>query len=121
MKEEMYLKSLMPKTFELEEDEHPTTMSSLKWAEEALNYTLVIPHIENPPIQVESQAHGAIFDYADDEDVTSTLKSAHQAEMIYGLHNTGYGYGGYGNGTNGNNGNYGYYRKPVGLNGEVEH
>lgn len=34
------------------------------------------------------------------------------------MHNTGYG-----NNTNGNNNNnnYGYYRKPVGLNGEVEH
>jgi hypothetical protein len=27
-----------------------------------------------------------IFDYDDDADVTTTLKSAHQAELIYGLH-----------------------------------
>ena len=77
-------------------------------------------------MQKDSEAYTAVFDYTDDEDVTQTLKSAHQAEMIYGLHNTGYGYGG--GGTNGSsnygntaNGDYGYYRKPAGLNGEVEH
>lgn len=50
MEEEFYLRSLKPKTFELEEGEHPETMDSLKWAEEALNKTLVIPHIDPVPI-----------------------------------------------------------------------
>jgi hypothetical protein len=127
---EMNLSKMKPRVFELDEDEHPATMDSLKWAEEKLNHTLVIPHIENPPMEEGSEEYNKIFDYEDDEDVTSTLKSAHQAEMIYGLHNHrvygyGYGYGNYSNATNGNfsNGNYsyGYWNRPAGLNGEAEH
>lgn len=121
MKEEMYLRSLKPKTWTLEEDEHPATMDSLAWAEKKLGHTLVIPHIDPVPIEEGSEEHKEIFDYTDDDDVTTTLKSAHQAEMIYGLHNTnrGYGYGG-NNGTYGS-GEYGWWNKPAGLNGEVEH
>jgi len=33
MAEELRLKSLKPRTWELEEDEHPATMDSLSWAE----------------------------------------------------------------------------------------
>jgi len=63
---------------------------------------LNIPQIEDPRISESEKEE--IFDYDDDADVTSTLKSAHQAELIYGMHksqsNRGYGYGG---GYNGNN------------------
>ena len=120
----MRLKSLKPRTWELEDDEHPATMDSLSWAEKKLNHTMVIPHIDPVPPQPGSEKYKEIFDYADDEDVSSTLKSAHQAEMIYSLHNTyrNYGYG-YGNNTNGNGNSYdyGWWNKPAGQNGEVEH
>jgi hypothetical protein len=96
MKQEMYLRSLKPKVWELENEEHPETQDSLAWAEKKLGKKLVIPHLDPAPL-TESPAYNAIFDYNDDEDVSSTLKSAHQAEMIYGLHNTN-SYGNYGNG-----------------------
>lgn len=123
MAEELRLKSLKPRTWELEEDEHPATMDSLAWAEKQLDHKMVIPHIDPVPPQPGSEAYEKIFDYEDDDEVSSTLKSAHQAEMIYNLHNTyrGYGY----NNTNTANGtnsyDYGWWNKPAGLNGEVEH
>ena len=124
MAEELRLKSLKPRTWELEDDEHPATMDSLSWAEKKLGHTMVIPHIDPVPPQPGSEKYEEIFDYTDDEDVSSTLKSAHQAEMIYSLHNTyrnyGYGNGNRGNG-NGNSYDYGWWNKPAGQNGEVEH
>jgi hypothetical protein len=127
MQLEMDLAKMKPRVWELDEEEHPATMDSLKWAEQMLNHTMVIPHIDPVPVEEGSEKYNAIFDYDDDEDVTSTLKSAHQAEMIYGLHNhrVGYGYG-YGNSTNSTDGeqrsyDYGWWNKPAGLNGEVEH
>ena len=52
-------------------------MDSLKWAEKKLNYTMVIPHIDPVPVNFGSEAYNNIFDYTDDDDVSSTLKSAH--------------------------------------------
>jgi len=59
------------------------------------------------------------MEWNDDEDVRSTLRSAHQAEWLYGYHGYGSGnyssgheYEGYGNYTNGvgfGNGTYGQY------------
>jgi len=113
---------MKPKKFVLDEDEHPSTMDSLKWAENQLGTKMVIPHIDPPPMSLDSPAYDKVFDYNDDEDVSTTLKSAHQAEMIYGLHTQRYNYGGYGgNYSNSTNGNYTYgYRSPQGLNGEAE-
>jgi hypothetical protein len=84
---------------------------------------MVIPHIDPVPPQPGSEKYEEIFDYTDDEEVSSTLKSAHQAEMIYSLHNTYRNYG-YGNGNatgNGNSYDYGWWNKPAGQNGEIEH
>jgi hypothetical protein len=38
MAEEVRLQSLKPRTWELDEDEHPATMDSLKWAEKKLDH-----------------------------------------------------------------------------------
>ena len=55
---------------------------------------MVIPAVKDPRISEGERQE--IFDYDDDADVTSTLKSAHQAELIYGLHKAQHrNYGGY--------------------------
>ena len=63
-----------------------------------------------------------IFDYDDDADVTTTLKSAHQAELIYGLHKSQSNTYGYQKTEDGKlvNPNAHSNRK-IGLNGEEEH
>jgi len=71
------LSSLKPKnfTFERGPDEHPETQDSIAWAEKKIGAKLNIPQIEDPRI-TESERQ-EIFDYDDDADVTTTLKSAH--------------------------------------------
>lgn len=74
------------------------TEASIKWAEKTLKGKLNLPKksaidaklAASPVIDPDSK------DIVDDDDVKSTLKSAHQAEWLYGYH--GYGPGNFSGG-----------------------
>lgn len=98
---------------------------SIAWAEKNLGSELKLPEKEKQemvrPGQRLQANQDAIedIDFDDDDEIKSTLKSAHQAEWLYGYHGYGQGnytgghtYDGYGNYTNGvgfGNGTYGRY------------
>lgn len=83
--------------------------------------SLVIPAVKDPRISEDQKEE--IFDYDDDADVTTTLKSAHQAELIYGLHKAQNQYHGGYRDADGNlqERYYNNGTKKLGLDGEVEH
>lgn len=115
-----------------EKETQGDTTGSIEWAEKNLKTKLELPKksavemsLEKMPVfEIKSE------DFEDDDEVKSTLRSAHQAEWLYGYH--GYGPGnysggfdceGYGNYTNGRgfgNGSYPSYNPWWGTYGSYD-
>ena len=115
------LASRKPMEFTIDKETLNDTSDSIAWAEKSLSTTLELP--KKSPIDLELEKMPIVDtnpeNFEDDEEVKATLRSAHQAEWLYGYH--GYGPGnytggedceGYGNYTNGRgygNGSYPSY------------
>jgi len=89
------LASRTERTFE-DDHMHPETQDSITTAEKLVGAKLELPTKTPDDIARNKMSTQDVIDgndYEDDAEIKSTLKSAHQAEWLYGYH--GYGYGGY--------------------------
>jgi hypothetical protein len=106
------LASREPQSYEHDKIEHNDTVDSISWAENNLGRKLELPiktkevkKIENNSLFIDN------YNLDDDEEIKSTLKSAHQAEWLFGYH--GYAAGGYRGANEGKD--YGKYVRQVGY------
>ena len=103
------LSSRKPQTFTNDKVEVDDTSKSIAWAEKLVGKKLVLPRKSPAEAKISRLPHPEkdFNPFEDDDEIKDTLKSAHQAEWLYGFH--GYGPGnytggqfceGYGNYTN---------------------